>query len=195
MTSEAACRRHLLSRRANCHGFQAVEHVLDIYPRRRLAADNGLAKPRCLRRGLERQTSPRTRLAADKRSRFVARCPDGSGPSSGILLCDFFPRVAAFRPYPGLHSVVPNGDARQTQSAQSEIREDRKERANLLPLTFSLITYFGAGVGRAACRVIHRKRARHIRLRRLRNIALLDLRVRQRIRLPVKSYKDSSLFE
>ena len=101
------------------------------------------------------------------RSRFVARCPDGSGPSSGILLCDLFPRVAAFRPYPGLHSVVPYGDARQNAKCAKRRSQRSQRKSELITFNLSLITYFGAEAGPAACRVIHRKRIRHIRLRRL----------------------------
>ena len=72
------------------------------------------------------------------RSRFGARCPDGSGPSSGILLCDLFPRVAAFRPYPGLYSVVPYGDARQNAKCEKRNPRRSQRKSELITLTFPL---------------------------------------------------------
>ena len=100
--------------------------------RRRLAADNGLAKPRRLRRGLERQTIPRRRLGRRQEAVLALDAPTDRGRAPGSFFVTSFRGLRPFGLTLGYILSSPTGTQGKTQSAKKEIREDRKERANLL---------------------------------------------------------------
>ena len=131
-------RRHLLFRRANCHGIQAVEYVRNIH----------------LGGGLPPTTASQSHvvygvdwngklflgggLPPTREAVLSLDAPTDRGRAPGSFFVTSFRGLRPFGLTLGYILSSPTGTQGKTQSAQSETREDRKERANLLPLTFPL---------------------------------------------------------